>query len=44
MTAFYDLGYVYAETKEDAERESRAKETAFTQGEKTLIHCTECLD
>jgi hypothetical protein len=38
MSAFYDMGYIYAESKEDAEREARAKATAFSQGEKSLIH------
>jgi hypothetical protein len=41
MTACYDMGYVYAENKEEAEREARGKASAFSQGEKTLIHATE---
>lgn len=41
MTAFYEMGYVYAESKEEAEREARAKATAFTKGEKCLIKARE---
>ena len=44
MTAFYEMGTYYANTKEEAEREARAKAMAFTSGEKTLIHCTEIND
>lgn len=41
MTAFYELGTYYAESKEDAEREARRKATAFSEGEKRLITCKE---
>jgi hypothetical protein len=41
MTASYDMGYIYAESKDEAEREARSKASAFSQGEKTLIHATE---
>lgn len=41
MTASYNLGYVYAETKEEAERECRAKQTAFSKGELSLIRAIE---
>ncbi len=41
MTAFYEMGVYYADTKEDAERECRMRATAFTSGEKTLIHAHE---
>jgi hypothetical protein len=37
MTAFYDMGYIFAESQEEAEREARSKATAFSQGEKSLI-------
>lgn len=37
MTAHYDMGFIYASSQEEAEREARAKATAFTAGEKTLI-------
>lgn len=37
MTAFYDMGYVYAPDRATAEREARAKATAFNQKEKCLI-------
>jgi len=40
MSAFYNMGYVFAESKEEAEREARSKATAFSQGEKSLIHAT----
>jgi len=40
ITAYYDMGYVYATTKEEAERKARAKATAFSTGEKTLIKAT----
>jgi hypothetical protein len=39
MTASYDCGIFYADTKEEAEREARAKATAFSQSEKCLIKC-----
>lgn len=39
MTARYDLGYYYANSKEEAEREARATASAFSEGEKSLIHC-----
>ncbi len=41
MTAYYDMGYIYAENKEAAEREARAKATAFNQKEKCLIKAHE---
>lgn len=41
MTASYDMGYIYAESKEAAEREARAKATAFSQKEKCLIKAYE---
>jgi hypothetical protein len=41
MTAFYDMGYVYAPDKATAEREARAKATAFNQKEKCLIKAHE---
>ena len=44
MTAFYEMGTYYADTKEEAEREARCRATAFSQGEKTLIHCHEAKD
>ena len=39
MTARYDLGYYYANSKEEAEKEARAKASAFSANEKCLIHC-----
>ena len=43
MTARYDLGYVYANSKEEAEQEARTtKSSAFTRSERSLIHATEC--
>lgn len=44
MTAHYDLGYIYADSQEDAEREARAKQTAFSQNEKPLIRAREVND
>jgi len=44
MTATYNCGIYYADTKEEAEREARANARAFTPGEKTLINCTEVKD
>ena len=44
MTAYYGMGYVYAENKEDAERQARAKAPAFSSGEKPLIKATETKD
>ena len=45
MTACYDLGYVYANSKEEAEQEARVtKSSAFTRGERSLISATECKD
>ena len=41
MRVFYEMGTYYADNKEEAEREARAKATAFTSREKMLIHCTE---
>ena len=41
MTASYNLGYVFAETKEEAERECRSRQTAFSKGELTLIKAIE---
>ena len=41
MTAFYEMGYVYASDKATAEREARAKATAFSQKEKCLIKAHE---
>ncbi len=38
MTAFYNLGYEFAESQEEAERKARTRVTCFTPGEKTLIH------
>lgn len=40
MTARYDLGYVYATSKEEAEIEARSKATAFSANEKSLINAT----
>jgi hypothetical protein len=37
MSAYYDLGYCEAESKEEAERITRRKQTAFSEGEKSLI-------
>jgi len=44
MTAYYKFKPIYAETKEEAEREARANATAFTKGERTLIKCIEAKD
>jgi len=44
MTACYDCGTVYADTKEEAEREVRARQTAFSPSEKRLIKCIEDRD
>ncbi len=44
MTANYDCGTYYADTKEEAEREARAGASAFSQNEKCLIKCTEAQD
>ena len=41
MTAFYDFGYIFASSQEEAEKEARMKATAFTSGEKTLIKARE---
>ena len=41
MTAFYEMGYVYAPDKETAERKARAKASAFSQNEKCLIKACE---
>jgi hypothetical protein len=41
MTASYDFGTVMASSKEEAERYVRAKQTAFTQSEKSLIKAHE---
>ena len=41
LTAFYEMGYVYANTQEEAEQEARAKATAFNQKEKRLIRAHE---
>ena len=41
MTAFYDMGYVYADSKEEAEREVRSRANAFSASEKTLIKAHE---
>ena len=41
MTAFYDMGFIFASSKEEAEQEARCKATAFTSGEKTLIKAKE---
>ena len=41
MTAFYKLGHVFAETKDEALRKARAKATAFSQSEKSLIQARE---
>lgn len=40
MTASYDLGFEYAENKEQAERQARARANAFSNSEKPLIHAT----
>jgi hypothetical protein len=37
MTAYYDMGYCEAENKEEAERITRAKASAFSDSEKRLI-------
>jgi hypothetical protein len=44
MTASYDCGTYYAETKEEAEKEARANANAFSQSEKSLINCYEAND
>jgi len=44
MTACYNLGYIYAETKEEAEQEARAKASAFSLNEKFLITARETND
>lgn len=41
MTAYYDLGYEYADSKEEAERNARARSTAFDKSEKCLIRARE---
>jgi hypothetical protein len=41
MTAFYDMGHIYAPDKDTTLREARAKATAFSQGEKSLIRANE---
>ena len=41
MTAHYDCGIYYADTKEEAEISARADAHVFTPSEKTLIHCSE---
>lgn len=41
MTAYYDMGYIYASSQEEAEKEARLKATAFTKGEKILIKARE---
>lgn len=41
MTARYELGEVYAENKDEAERIARAKATAFAANEKALIKARE---
>ena len=41
MSATYDCGTYYAETKEEAEREARRNATAFDASEKRLINCVE---
>lgn len=44
MTARYNLGYVYANSKEDAEREARndpKNRSSFSEGERTLINATD---
>ena len=42
MTASYNCGVYYAETKEEAEREARCRNRGtFTEGELTLIKCIE---
>lgn len=44
MTAYYEMGPVYANSKEEAEREARAKATAFSSREKPLIKAYESKD
>ena len=44
MTATYNCGTYYANSKEEAEREARANASAFSASEKCLIHCTVCND
>ena len=41
MTAFYEMGFQYADSKEEAERNARSTASAFSQGEKSLIKATE---
>lgn len=41
MTARYNCGIYYAETKEEAEREARSRNHCFTESEKILITCRE---
>jgi len=41
MTASYNCGIYYADTKEEAEREARASNCAFSNSEKCLITCRE---
>ena len=41
MTAFYEMGYIYASSQAEAEQEARAKATAFNQKEKCLIKARE---
>jgi len=44
MSAFYEMGTYYADTKEEAERECRSKASAFSSGEKSLIKAIEVKD
>lgn len=44
MTAHYEMGHYYANSKEEALRECRAKATAFSTGEKSLITAVEVRD
>lgn len=44
MTAYYDMGHIYASSQQEAEKEARANATAFTAGEKTLIRAREVKD
>jgi len=41
MTARYDCGIFYADSKEEAEKEARASNNAFSANEKILIKCYE---
>lgn len=41
MTAFYDLGEIYAESQEEAERIARSRATAFDKNERALIKARE---